>query len=445
MHPEPRRAARRLWAVLLLLALAVGSQVPAVRAQSLDLGAEIFARVNAIRAEHGLPPYLWNEQLAIAARRHANDMAATGWISHTGPNGDGYRDRARDAGYPAFSWGLFVSENTFGGMGDLDAAMTWWMNSPVHRSQILSTRFREIGAASASRGGYTYYDITFGDRPDVPASAPPPPPSALSAPNAPPAAPVDTAVLPEGAIVYTVQPGDWLLAISRRFGISLQDLMALNHLSDADSLYPGQNLVISVRPPAQAAPAVQPAPLDRPIAQPVDLNNLPDGAVIYTVQPGDTLLAITSRYGVNPDDVAALNALPDLDTLAVGQRLVLSLTPLPEPQPVALPPVQSQAPTLIRAVPAGLPVYIVREGDTLSAIALRYEVSVNELIRLNQLQDPNTLALGQVLILSNIPESVSDLNSNTDRPPRPMHLVWLIAVPSAEQGRHDLLHMPQGG
>jgi len=425
----------------------MASQVPAVRAQSPDLGADIFARVNAIRAEHGLPPYLWNEQLAIAARRHANDMAATGWISHTGPNGDGYRDRARDAGYPAFSWGLFVSENIFGGMGDLDAAMTWWMNSPVHRSQILSTRFREIGAASASRGGYTYYDITFGDRPDVPASAPPPPaPPAPSAPSALPPAPVDTAVLPEGAIVYTVQPGDWLLAISRRFGISVQDLMALNHLSDANTLYPGQSLVISLKPPTQpAAPEAKPAPLDKPISQPVDLNNLPAGAVIYTVQPGDTLLAITSRYGVNPDDVAALNALSDLDTLAVGQRLVLSLTPLPEPQPVALPPVQSKAPALTLAVPAGLPVYIVREGDTLSAIALRYAVSVDDLIRLNRLQDPNTLALGQVLVLSDIPETVSDLNSGTDRPPRPAHLVWLIAVPPAEQERHNLLHVPQGG
>ena len=43
--------------------------------------------------------------------------------------------------------------------------------------------------------------------------------------------------------------------------------------------------------------------------------------------------------------------------------------------------------------------YIVQAGDTLFAIANRYDVSVDELIALNRLQDPNRLAIGQELLI----------------------------------------------
>lgn len=451
MHPEPWRAGRLLWPALLLSALALASWAPVTQAQSPDFGAEIFALTNSIRAEHGLPAYLWDERLAAAARRHANDMANTGWISHTGSDGTRVRDRAREAGYPGFSWGLVVGENIYGGYthNRPTDAMTWWMNSPPHRSQILSTRFREMGAASATRDGTTYYVAVFGDRPDVPAGSPPPapPPTPAPVPNASlPVASGPPSTLPDGSIVYTIQPGDTLYAIWRRFGVSVKDLMALNHLSEDSILYPGQQIVISLGQ-AGAAPESLSAPLDRPITQPADLNNLPPGAVVYTVQPGDTLLAIALRYGVNPDDIAALNALPDVNVLAIGQRLVISLTPLKAPAAAApLPTRPAQAgPGLARSgakAPAGWPVHIVREGDTLSAIASQYDVSVDELVRLNRLSDPDTLAIGQVLILSAMPEWVYD-DANTDRPPHPRFPVWLIATSQGDAFASPH-HIPQG-
>ena len=64
---------------------------------------------------------------------------------------------------------------------------------------------------------------------------------------------------------------------------------------------------------------------------------------------------------------------------------------MPTPMaPVTAPP-HSPAPEMIK--------YIVQEGDTLYDIALRYDVSMEELIRINKLQNPNSLAVGQELLI----------------------------------------------
>ena len=63
--------------------------------------------------------------------------------------------------------------------------------------------------------------------------------------------------LPEGTEVpeqedapgpYTVQLGDTLSAIAVTFGVSINDLMAANGLSDANTIFPGQELRIPGRP-----------------------------------------------------------------------------------------------------------------------------------------------------------------------------------------------------
>jgi LysM repeat protein len=50
-----------------------------------------------------------------------------------------------------------------------------------------------------------------------------------------------------------------------------------------------------------------------------------DEIVSYHVQDGDTFLAIANRYGVDPDDLAALNGIADPDILAIGQTLLIKV------------------------------------------------------------------------------------------------------------------------
>jgi len=86
--------------------------------------------------------------------------------------------------------------------------------------------------------------------------APPPPPvtpatGVVQQPPAPPPEPPPTApatTQPERQLgtqlVYTIQPGDTLYGIARQFGVSFDDLVALNNIENPDSIRAGDQLFI---------------------------------------------------------------------------------------------------------------------------------------------------------------------------------------------------------
>ncbi len=92
-----------------------------------------------------------------------------------------------------------------------------------------------------------------------------------------------------------------------------------------------------------------------------------------TVQRGDTLWALSRRYHTTVSELVRLNNIQDPDLIYVGQ--VLRLPGEDRPQGV---------------------LYTVRPGDTLSAIAARYNTTVAELARLNNIPNPNLIFPGQV-------------------------------------------------
>ena len=96
-----------------------------------------------------------------------------------------------------------------------------------------------------------------------------------------------------GTIEYTVQPGDTLWLLSRRFNTTVDAIKALNNLT-SDMLYIGQKLLI---PADGATPSFS-----------------------YTVQPGDTLWLLSRRFNTTVDAIKALNGLTS-DLLSIGQVL----------------------------------------------------------------------------------------------------------------------------
>ena len=100
-----------------------------------------------------------------------------------------------------------------------------------------------------------------------------------------------------------------------------------------------------------------------------------DGSIGYRVQYGDTLLVIAGRVGSSVSTLQHANNISNPDRIYPGQLLSISEA--------------SQRPLQ----------YLVRSGDTLTEIASRFGISFLQLQRVNQIDDPHRIFLGQVLLI----------------------------------------------
>ena len=127
--------------------------------------------------------------------------------------------------------------------------------------------------------------------------------------------------------------------------------------------------IVVLSPTPTATPTPVPTPTPTPAPTPAT----------HVVRPGETLTRISQLYDVPVDVIVELNDISDPDNLEAGQRLRL-----PEGTVV---PEQEDAPGP----------YTVQQGDTLSAIAVTYGVSINDLMAANGITDANRIFPGQEL------------------------------------------------
>lgn len=140
---------------------------------------------------------------------------------------------------------------------------------------------------------------------------------------------VGTAVPVLADMNYTVQPGDTLNAIARRFGSSVQAIAQANNIVNPNLIYVGQQLII---PEGGGTVTNPPAPTPQPAPQP--------GGTFYTVQPGDTLTRIALRFGVSVQSLALANGLSNINVIFVGQQLTIPNAVVGNPPPLnPVPPV----------------------------------------------------------------------------------------------------------
>ncbi|MGA7669520.1 MAG: LysM peptidoglycan-binding domain-containing protein [Nitrolancea sp.] len=104
--------------------------------------------------------------------------------------------------------------------------------------------------------------------------------------------------------VHVVQSGESLSSIATSFGVTTQNLMYANGISDPNHIEVGQVLTI---PRGNVAPPAPP-----PAAQ-----------TTYTVQAHDTLYSIAKRYGVTIEAIMAANGLTDRTYITTGQVLII--------------------------------------------------------------------------------------------------------------------------
>ena len=160
---------------------------------------------------------------------------------------------------------------------------------------------------------------------------------------------------------HTVQPGETLFSIARRYGLTVAFLQEANAIGDPDVIRAGKVLSL------EAAPS--PAPVAASKRE-------------HVVAEGEVLGAIAERYGVGVAALAEANGLEDPNLLSIGQRLTIPTGGTTGSAP-ARPSRQ----------------YVVQPGDNLFLIAQHNDVDKHEVARLNGLADPDLLQPGQTLRL----------------------------------------------
>ena len=106
---------------------------------------QILTLTNQQRQSQGLPALELDPQLSAAAARKAADMLARDYWSHVSPAGTQPWTFITAAGYSY----RYAGENLARDFSDPDSVVQAWMNSPSHRENMLSNRYRDMGVAVA--------------------------------------------------------------------------------------------------------------------------------------------------------------------------------------------------------------------------------------------------------------------------------------------------------
>jgi LysM repeat protein len=353
---------RVLWLAAALIIFGVLQrpfETPVVQAQA-GSNQEILRLVNELRANYGLPPFIWDQRLASAAQNQANFMAENNVYSHSGYGGSTPQSRASAAGFPGRA-----TENVVGGTSLTPGqGVVWWRNSPIHLNTLLAPHYSHVGIGTAQGFDQNFYALVAGS------------PTGDNSPSVPQAtddndellAPVAPVILAEpredGSIVHVVDTGQSFWVIAARYEIPLEQLYLFNNLNEESLITPGDELIIRLADGQEPPPTPTPPPF-------------------HTVREGDSWWTIAAWHNLSVGDLLWLNSASESSVLHAGNQVRIALLPGEVPPPTPTPQLA----------------HIVKAGETAWDIALRYNIDLGELLALNDLGPSAVLSIGEELII----------------------------------------------
>jgi LysM repeat protein len=156
----------------------------------------------------------------------------------------------------------------------------------------------------------------------------------------------------ELSFFHTVQAGETLYSIAKKYNIKVDALQFLNAMNN-NNIEIGQKLIINPNLPSADTKEPQPMP------------------GFHIVRHGETLFAISKMYNITVDDLKALNTLTNND-IKIDQRLII----------VPVKSIQNKTNSNQTADSEAF-YYTVQGGETLFAISRKFNVSVNDIKKLN--------------------------------------------------------------
>lgn len=157
-------------------------------------------------------------------------------------------------------------------------------------------------------------------------------------------------------ITIVVQRGDTLSYLAYKYGTTVKSIVDLNDIANPNLIYIGERIVIPTTNNA--------------------INNFETKT--YIVKSGDTLSEIARKFNVTVQSIAIENNISNPNYIYVGERLIIEDVRYDRHE-------------------TGHSIYIVKPGDTLSQIAIRYDTTVQNLVNLNGIINKNLIYVGENL------------------------------------------------
>ncbi len=405
MHPKITQS----WLVFLLLAIILLQPVSSAIAYqprpnpALADGVSAFDLIiamNTLRVSNGLPALVEDPIIDAVAQATAETMAANQMSWHIG-NVSG-RIQAAGFGGGAKVW---ATENFAVGFNSIDTIMQAW-SDPSHMIPAVNPAYCNIGAGTAKApNGMMYYILqaaytsgkSCGEYKPPAGFTPQPGQNGGSTGGV---AGVSQIIIPvkvatpdaDGKVFHVVQAGQSFWSIAIAYKITIKDIETWNNLSKESKLQVGQKLFI---PGPNTKGYSTPTPVGMFQVSTPDK----DGKIIHTVASYQTLSSISEAYHVQIETILALNRIQQDWPLQIGQKLVIhpgNVTPSATPRPLT--PVEKLTPAS-----DGKYYHIINSGETLSWIARLYNVTLNDLMAWNGLNELSILQPKQKLLLQVTP------------------------------------------
>lgn len=247
----------------------------------------------------------------------------------------------------------------------------------------------------------------------------------------------------KGSVPYhVVQPGETMWSISQMYGIKLKHLYKKNHLDkkEKEQAQPGETLFLQQSNPQEpkttkekeagtmkvvlpenpqtpgdtisllekkeptspthnnpemsTEPAVTPEEVQDTVNIPREKTDKSENVQVHTVIAGETLFIIAKKYGMGVEQIRELNGLSDY-TIKLGQLLIINGSAKEDHPDVETTSFY----------------HVVQTGETLYAIAKKYNISVDELKQINKLVN-NDLRVGQKLKLNKNVTETQEMPTN---------------------------------
>jgi LysM repeat protein len=399
----------RLLVLVLLTALlnTAAAQPLTHPAQPAEVTAfDLIIAMNTLRMSNGLPALIEDPIVNAVAQATAETMAANLMSWHIG-NASG---RLAAAGYGGGAT-VWATENfAVGGNMSIDQIMVVW-SDPSHMIPAVNPAYCHVGAGVADApNGQTYYVLqaAYTSAQSCGEYLYPDSGSTDGGDASQWIVPVKIATPDEeGRVYHVVEAGQSLWAIAIAYQITIRDLEIWNNLSKGSILRVGQTLFI---PGSNTEGYSTPTPVGMVRVSTPDA----DGKIVHTVQEYQTLTTIAKAYGIDIETILALNGLQVDWPLQIGQKLVIDLgswTPSPTPRPLT---------AVEKLTPAsdGKYYHVVQVNETLSWIALLYEVKIADLMAWNGLNASSILQPDQKLVLHVTPPATATSTPSSATPTR---------------------------